>query len=236
MLLELLLEQSCSRAICGVLCCTFKDAFATGFFHETTEEKCELLLPEYYVAGCNQQIAGSQQIQQLLTQILRRSWSRAICLRSPDSAVRMVSRDGQNTAWQVVTNKWLFVSIWRQAVWWDGKESTLGCTHSWPKSKQGPSEANSSVTLCLTPILLLSFVANSRKPPSPTVARTKTKKILKKRNLHAALPPFDFIHSIYSEQNKRKICVVIARVLRGGLEWANCKEPANSTVAGTNTE
>ena len=198
LLLEQILRQGCSKAICGVLCRTFKDElihFRLDFFMIT--KKMWVAIARILRGSCYEQIAKSQQIQQLLTQILRRSWRRAICMCSPDSAVRMVICDGQ-----VVTNKWLFVSIWRQAVWWDGEESTLGCTHSWPKSKQGPSEANSSVTLCLTPILLLSFVANSREPPSPTVARTKTKKILKKRNLHGALPFFDFIHSIKSNITK----------------------------------
>ena len=49
------------------------------FFHETTKVKCELRLPEYYVAGCNEQIAGSQQTRLLLEQILEQSCSRAIC-------------------------------------------------------------------------------------------------------------------------------------------------------------
>ena len=76
-------------------------------------------MPEYYVAGCNEQIAGSQQTRTLLEQILGQSYSRAICgvlcrtfdfinLKMDFVIARLnknVNRNCQNTTWQVVMSK-----------------------------------------------------------------------------------------------------------------------------------
>ena len=80
-----------------------------------------LRLPEYYVASCNEQIAGSQQTRMLLEQILGQSCSRAICgvlcRTFKDELIHFrldffmkqqkknVSCDCQNTTWHVVRSK-----------------------------------------------------------------------------------------------------------------------------------